>query len=343
MVQDRVLHILFGLCTAILVIAALYFTRPIFGPVAFSLFIIALTWPLQSVLQGKMPKLLALAITILTTVVVATVLGSIIVWGFSVIGQWVFKNAARFQALYVQTTNWLEGHDVFLPGLLLEYFDVNWLIRAFQQLSGRIQGFLSFALITLVFLLLGLLEVDIARRKFESLDNKEFGQSLLQAGSKAAAKLRKYMLVRTLMSVITGIVIWAFAWLVGLELAAAWGVIAFALNYIPFIGPFVATVFPTLFAMAQSESWQMAVIVFLCLNLIQFLIGSYLEPRVAGAALSISPLMVLFAVFFWTFLWGIAGAFIGIPIMIAVLTICEQYPSSHWIAVLLSGRDDAST
>src|SRR5215470_16280918 len=343
MIRDRALHISFSLCTAILVVAALYFARPIFGPVAFSLFIIAIIWPLQSVLQAKMPKLLALAITILATVVVVTVLASMIVWGFSVVGQWVFKNAGRYQALYVQTTIWLEGHGVFFPGLLLEYFDVNWLIRAFQQVTGRVQGFLSFALITLIFVLLGLLEIDIARRKLESLNNKEFGQTLLQAGSKAASKLRKYMLVRTLMSVITGIVIWAFAWLVGLELAAAWGVIAFALNYIPFIGPFVATVFPTLFAMAQSESWQMAVIVFLCLNLIQFLIGSYLEPRVAGAALSISPLMVLFAVFFWTFLWGIAGAFIGIPIMIAVLTICEQYPSSHWIAVLLSGQDKAST
>jgi predicted PurR-regulated permease PerM len=115
-------------------------------------------------------------------------------------------------------------------------------------------------------------------------------------------------------------------------------VIAFALNYIPFIGPFVATVFPTVLAIAQFESWQMAVVVFGCLNLIQFLVGSYLEPRIAGSALSISPFLVLFAVFFWTFVWGIAGAFIGVPIVIAVLTLCEQHPSSRWIADLLGGE-----
>jgi predicted PurR-regulated permease PerM len=85
----------------------------------------------------------------------------------------------------------------------------------------------------------------------------------------------------------------------------------------------------------------MAVLVFVCLNLIQFLIGSYLEPRVAGATLSISPFLVLFAVFFWMFLWGIFGAFIGVPIVVAALTICEQYPSSRWVADLFSGRDDA--
>jgi predicted PurR-regulated permease PerM len=127
--------------------------------------------------------------------------------------------------------------------------------------------------------------------------------------------------------------------LAGLELATAWGVIAFVLNYIPFIGPLIATVFPTLFAIAQFGSWQLAVMVFLCLNLIQFLVGSYFEPRIAGATLSVSPFLVLFAVFFWSFLWGISGAFIGVPIVIAVLTICEHNESTQWVATLFSGRD----
>ena len=83
----------------------------------------------------------------------------------------------------------------------------------------------------------------------------------------------------------------------------------------------------------------MAVVVFLGLNLIQFLIGSYLEPRIAGAAISVSPFLVLFAVFFWAFLWGIPGAFIGVPIVIAGLTLCEQRESTRWIATLLSGRE----
>ena len=133
------------------------------------------------------------------------------------------------------------------------------------------------------------------------------------------------MLVRSVMSVLTGAVVWGITLLAGLELATAWGVIAFVLNYIPFIGPLFATVFPTLFAIAQFESWQLALIVFLSLNLIQFLIGSYLEPRIAGAALAVSPFSILFAVFFWSFLWGIPGAFIGVPIVIAVLTVCEQH------------------
>jgi predicted PurR-regulated permease PerM len=200
---------------------------------------------------------------------------------------------------------------------------------------------MSFVVIAFVFTVLGLLEVDVARRNIERLRSKEIGQSLLRAGTDIAAKFQKYMLVRSVMSVLTGAVIWAVALLAGLELATAWGVIAFVLNYIPFIGPLVATIFPTVFAMAQFESWELAILVFVSLNLIQFLIGSYLEPRIAGAALSVSPFLILFAVFFWSFLWGIPGAFIGVPIVIAILTICEEHDSTKWVATLLSGRDDA--
>jgi AI-2 transport protein TqsA len=79
-------------------------------------------------------------------------------------------------------------------------------------------------------------------------------------------------------------------------------------------------------------------IVFLGLFAIQFMIGNYLEPLVAGAALAISPLAVIFAVFFWSFLWGIPSAFIGVPVTIAILTLCELSPSSRWIATSRSGK-----
>ncbi len=142
------------------------------------------------------------------------------------------------------------------------------------------------------------------------------------------------------MSVATGLLVWGFAYVTGLQLAAEWGVIAFALNYIPFIGPFVATMFPTIFAVAQFQSWEMAVLTFVCLNLIQFLVGSYIEPRIAGKALAISPFLVLFAVFFWTSIWGFAGTFIGVPMVIVLLTICSQFPSCRWVTELFGETSD---
>ncbi len=340
---SRAVPTMLGLCTAVLVFCGLYFARSILAPVAFSLFVIAIVWPLQRALETKMPRLLALIAALLVTLLVVSVLGYLIVWAFGTVGRWLIDNALRFQALYMQWTDWLEEHGILVTSLLVENFNAGWLIRAVQEIGGRLHGLISFLVITFVFTALGLLEVDIARKNIASLGDKEVAQTILQASTQIAAKFQKYMLVRTQMSVLTGLVVWGFTLLAGLELATAWGVIAFVLNYIPFIGPLVATVFPTLFALAQVGSWQLAAIVFLGLNLIQFLIGSYLEPRIAGAALSVSPFLVLFAVFFWAFLWGIPGAFIGVPIVIACLTLCEQRESTRWVATLLSGRNLAST
>jgi AI-2 transport protein TqsA len=341
MIHDRVIRTLLGISTAVLVFFALYHARSILAPVAFSLFIIAIAWPFQSWLQARMPKLLALAVTVFAITVTVTLLAYLMIWGFSKIGQWLISNAARLQTFYASAATWLEGYGISVTGQMADNFNVGWLVRTVQQIGGRLHTFISFFVITFVFTVLGLLEVNIMQRNIAALRSKEVGQALLRAGADIAAKFQKYMLVRTVMSVLTGAMIWAVALLAGLELATAWGVIAFVLNYIPFIGPLIATVFPTLFAVIQFESWQLALVIFVLLNLIQFMIGSYLEPRIAGAALSVSPFLILFAVFFWSYLWGISGAFIGVPIVIACLAICDQYESSKWVTALVSGRANA--
>ncbi len=336
---SRAVPTMLGLSTAVLVLSGLYFARSILAPVAFSLFVIAIVWPFQRALEARIPKLLALVVALVATLVVVTVLGVLIVWAFGAVGRWLIDNALRLQALYIQSTDWLEEHGILVTSLLVENFNAGWLIRAVQEIGIRLHGLVTFVVITFVFTALGLLEVDIVRKNVGRLGNERIAQTILQASTQIAGKFQRYMVVRSAMSVLTGLVVWVFTLLAGLELATAWGVIAFVLNYIPFIGPLVATVFPTLFALAQFGSWQLAIVVFLALNLIQFLIGSYLEPRIAGAALSVSPFLVLFAVFFWAFLWGIPGAFIGVPIVIAALTLCEQRESTRWIATLLSGRE----
>src|SRR5262249_5536035 len=157
-----------------------------------------------------------------------------------------------------------------------------WVIRAMQGVTARLNNTVTFWLVVLVYVILGLLEVDDLKRRLLKLENKDRARLLLAGCTAIAEKFRRYMLIRTTMSFATGMLVWALASLFGLQLAVEWGILAFALNYIPFIGPFVATVFPTLYGLAQFESWQAALAIFVGLNVIQFVIGSYVEPRVAG-------------------------------------------------------------
>ena len=301
-------------------------------PVAFSLFLIALVWPLQRRLQVVLPQVISVLITAAVVLLAIGGGGWLVVWGFGGIAQWVIANAARLQGLYMHAAELLERRGLYAAELFAEQVNVLWLVQVLRAIGGNLQGVLSFCIVTFVFVILGLLEVEPLARRLRRVRK----EGVIDTAAEIAARLQTYMLVRLGMSVLTGFAFWAFTAIDGLELQREWGVIAFVLNFIPFIGSFIATLLPTLFAAAQFESVYAALVVFIGLNLLQFVIGSYIEPRVAGTAVSVSPFMVLFAVFFWGLLWGIAGAFIGVPIVIALATICAGHPSTRLFAVLLS-------
>ena len=321
----------------IFMIAGVYYASSIFAPLTFALLVLALVWPLQQWLEERMPQSAALFITLLVTIVFVLVFASMIAWALSGIAGWLLDNVARFETLYKQVTDWLEEHGIFVAGILSERFDVLWLIRLFQEVARRFNRLAGFAILAFVFLMMLLLEVDAFRRRITAL-GKDIGPKLVAAIAESADKFRKYMLVRTLLSLVTGLAVWGFAELMGVQPAFAWGLLAFALNYIPFVGSFVATILPGVFALAQLDSWQTITLVIIGLACIQFVLGNYVEPLVAGAALSISPFAVVFAVFFWGLFWGIPGAFIGVPILIALMTICEKFPASRWASDLFSGE-----
>ena len=326
-----------ALCAAVLVAAALSLAQSVFAPIAFSLFVIATVWPFQKAVQARVPKPVALIVVLLTTGVIVALVTSVIAWSFGIESQLLYDNASRFQTQYFRLLTWLEQHDIVMLRSLAGGFDVFWLVRVVRGLASRLNGFFGFAVITAILTTIGLLEVDDCRRRVESLEDRVLAQRLLRIGEETSAKLRKYLGVRTLMSALTGLLTWGVALLAHLPLAGSWGVIAFALNYIPFIGSFIASVLPAVFTAMQFGSWQKGLVVLLALMAIQSLVGSYLEPLLSGSMLNISPFAVVVVVFLWTFLWGIPGTVIGVPLTLAFLTACEHHPATRWIAMLLSG------
>ena len=111
--------------------------------------------------------------------------------------------------MYARGTDWLEGHGIFVAGVLAERFDVVWLIHLFQEIASRLNRFAGFAILVFVFLMMALLETGEFRNRLTSLGKSGNGAKLIKAGVEIAAKFRRYMLVRTLLSLLTGIVIGA--------------------------------------------------------------------------------------------------------------------------------------
>ena len=256
MLNDRQTRAMLAVCTIILVAAALYFARSIFAPLAFAIFMVALVWPLQRALETKLPQAIALLLTLILTVAVVVAVSSMVTWALSVEREWLVGHAARFQTIYLEWTRWLEEHEIFVVGPLTERFDAMWLVRLFQTIIGHINTHVGFAVLAFVFLMLALMETGNFRERLALASKQAKGPDFAEVGEAIAAKIRKYMIVRTQMSALTGFAVWAWAHFSGLELAPAWGIIAFIVNYIPFIGSFIATLLPSLFS--RGTIWDLA-------------------------------------------------------------------------------------
>ncbi|MBW6507492.1 MAG: AI-2E family transporter [Rhodobacteraceae bacterium] len=149
-------------------------------------------------------------------------------------------------------------------------------------------------------------------------------------------KVNHYLLVKTLVSLVTGIMVWGVAELFGLDLAAALGILTFVLNFIPSVGSIIATGLVTLVAYVQMGAEPATLLIFLLVTVIQFINGNIIDPTLMGRALRMSSFGIILSLAFWSAVWGIPGMFLSVPIMVALMIVCSQVPELRPLAILLS-------
>lgn len=322
----------------ILTVAALYWLRILAVPLAFALFLMALVWPLyrHRVFKGRVLRGLALAASVLLVLIAIAALIALIAYGARIVADGLSLYGARMQETYRSIGLWFEARNIALEPAMAEQLSPGRLFHLFHETATRLNAIIGFLALTLIFLIMGLLEASAFQRRLPHALGEEAAERLLTAFAELGGKFRRYMLVRSVVSVLTGLLTWLFALFVGLDLAIIWGLLAFALNYIPFVGSILAVFPPVLFSFVQFESWQLPLVVLAGMALIQFSIGNFLDPRLEGRALAISPFAVIFSIFFWGIVWGIPGAFIGVPLTIALVTICGHFHETCWITRILA-------
>jgi predicted PurR-regulated permease PerM len=137
-------------------------------------------------------------------------------------------------------------------------------------------------------------------------------------------KISAYISIKTLISVITGVAVFALCLAFGIDFALFWAILAFLLNYIPSVGAIIATVPPILLSMIQLDSWAGVVLFAVVFIVAQVLLGQVLEPKLMGDKLAVKPVAILLGLIFWGFLWGIPGMLLAAPLM-ALLRILASY------------------
>ena len=318
--------------TTLMVAAGLRASYSVTMPLAAAVLLIVAIWPVKLRLDRIMPSRMSQFATALVLLVILAGFVTAVYFSAAQIVRAFAQNWDQLETGYQSITQWADKWGITFGGQ-----------QGYNRLIGFGQDFLSNVYTILIYLgfvailvVLGLPEVDAMTEKMDREFDSSTASRIADVTREIAAKVRLYLGITTLTSLLTGVACGLWTAMLGLDLAIVWGVLNFLLNYIPVVGNLVGIVPPSLYALMQFQTWTMPAAIFAGLAIIQIAISNFVYPMLQGRGLSLSPVAILLAVTFWTWVWGIAGALIAVPLTVVLAVICEQFAGTRWIAVLVS-------
>jgi predicted PurR-regulated permease PerM len=334
---NPVLRYLLGTAGLVVVVAGLRAAAVFFLPLLLALFLTILALPfLSSLRRHRAPAWLAIVLTMLVVVAVLGVVGLVLSLSIEDLTETLPEYEAQVRAATAYSIDWLESHRVAVPReITTEILDLeamaNLVAGAFRGVATALSSFLL-VLLTMIFMLW---EAVILPGKLRVAER--WGPVDLDRWRPIVSRVQRYLILKTLVSLATGVAAAVLVWLAGLDFALFWGFLAFTLNFIPNIGSFFAALPAIALAAVQLGAPRTLVIAagYLVINLV---LGNIVEPALMGRGLRMSPLSIFLALIFWGWVWGPLGMILSVPLTVSLKILFENTESLKWVAVLLDRR-----
>jgi AI-2 transport protein TqsA len=318
----------------IIIVAGMKASTELLVPFLLAIFIAVLCTPLMVWLRAKkVPSTLSvlLVVTLLSLLVAtfSTVIGSSLSSFYQDLPSYEQKLQLQSEAAVV----WLQGMGLEVSNtVLVDYVDPGAAMKMVASVFSGLGGVLTNTFLIMFSVIFILLEAsglpDKVRR---ALGEKTLALDHFQNFSDS---VQRYLLIKTLVSIGTGLCAGVALTLLGVDYAILWALIAFMLNYIPNIGSIIAAVPPMLIAMIQLGPMTSLVIAFIYM-IINTVFGSIIEPRYLGRSLGLSTFVVFVSLVFWGWVFGPVGMLLSIPLTMMVKIGLESSQKNRWLAVLL--------
>jgi len=338
MENNKVLLAASGLIIVFLAGLILHLAKTVFFPFFLAIFFYFVLSPaLEFLVRVKIPRGIAVFLIIVVTFFVIYLLSMIfyssgkgLVASFPAYGQ---KLNAFFYAVSEQLRSANVSWD---PLTWTKSLDVNKLASLLLSSLDRFFSFFSTFVLVLVFLIFMLAGRGKLKLKIEKSFSPQRAARINQVLENIDREIQKYLVIKTATSFMSGVVTTVVLLIFGVDFAVVFGFLTFLLNYIPSLGSIVALVLIGLIAAFQFSSPWPTLWILLVLVILDLLISNLIEPKLMGYGLGLSPLAVLFALFFWGWLWGIPGMFLAVPLMAVIKISCANIPSLRFVAEIMS-------
>lgn len=206
-----------------------------------------------------------------------------------------------------------------------------------SSLLATLTGLFGSTFTVLLYLIFLMLEEPIFPKKLKAMypDKKRYDHMNELVG-KIDHSIGNYIALKTVTSLMTGVLSYFALFFIGVDAPLFWAFLIFILNFIPTIGSLIATLFPTIFAVLQFGEITPGILVLSIVGSIQMIVGNFIEPRLMGNTLNISPLVVFLTLAIWGVIWGISGMLLSVPITVILIIIMSEFPGTKPFAILLS-------
>jgi len=335
--QNNVNRILLTLAALVIIIAGVKAAQELFVPFLMSLLVAIIAAPgLQYFMRIGLPEWFSMILVVVIMLGGAVGVGALVGTSIDDFQRALPTYEARLRELVQQLIVWMNnfGFNVSSDSLL-KYLDPAEAMKLVARTVNAFGGVLTnsfFILLTAIFLLFELSHFPEKMRSV--LKNPE--QSIGQFGE-IAVSVNRYLGIKTLASIATGVFITIWLYFVGVDFPVLWGLVAFLFNYIPNIGSIIAAVPAILLALIElgvgHSLWAAGGYV-----MANMVIGNMIEPRYMGRGLGLSTLVVFVSLVFWGWVLGPVGMFLSVPLTMAVKVALESSESSRWIAVMLGSN-----
>ena len=222
-----------------------------------------------------------------------------------------------------------------INGFMKGFVNGDYLKSLFASISGILGNMMMIVFYT-VFLFIeeGLFNRKIQLMMGESEKSDKFTGILV----KIDQMLSRYIILKSLINLLIATIAFIVLYNVGIDSPFFWAALIFFFSFIPSIGPILGTTLPAIFSLIQFAEFVPFLIILFVIGTFQIAIGNYLEPRIMGNTLNISPLFGIFALALWGSLWGITGMLLSVPITVALIIVMAQFPTTRKFAILLSEK-----
>ena len=192
----------------------------------------------------------------------------------------------------------------------------------------------NLAIIVVLITFILLRREDLRNRLIELVGRSDLGAST-EALSEATQRVTRYLRTALLINTLYGAAIAAGLAVIGLPNPLLWGVLGLALRFLPYIGPMLAGAMPVMLSLVVFNGWVQPLLVLSLIIVLELIVNLALEPLLYASGTGVSPIGVILAAMFWTWLWGPVGLVVAVPLTVCLVVAANYVPQLRFIAVLL--------